>query len=374
MSFILVGAVQWIAPSMLPATQKAVLCGIAERANDDGGAWPDLAELAHKASITERSVRSTLRALEDGGWVTTTIHGGGTARAERYRPNFYQIDVSRLREALQATYVEMCAAGRKGRFPKTIGRMMGLDQGGNDVPVSPAQGGTSFRSQGGTTFLPTGVQGGTTFPTNENYQKRELPEENQRDTSCRAPQLDVGADPTPEAKTRRRALSADELRAWQPDDKLREWTRATNPKITRDDLDDFRDHYLATGKRVLDPDATWRGWVRRSLKYGTVRERAGDRRPGRATHNGPTVLDLMTFEQHVVTDKALGDTDTAIARRRGCTVEDVRAVLNRTYTAPPTPAAAVEDDDIVDAEILDYDDLVADAIAHGSPYEQEASW
>jgi hypothetical protein len=87
-------------------------------------------------------------------------------------------------------------------------------------------------------------------------------------------------------KTRRRALTATEIDAWDPPDALRAWTAETNPRITEADLANFKDHHKAKGTKILDIEATWRTWVRNSLRFGTVSAgptRAELRRPPRST-------------------------------------------------------------------------------------------
>lgn len=122
-------AVQWVSPNILGTVQKAVLGGIAERARDDGtDAWPDIEELAHKGSIHERTVQTTLRKLEEAGWITTSIQSGAPKRAARYRPNEYTLNVKKLRAALNRTYAEMVAEGRGGRFPEILAPMAGVAQ------------------------------------------------------------------------------------------------------------------------------------------------------------------------------------------------------------------------------------------------------
>jgi DNA-binding HxlR family transcriptional regulator len=60
------------------------LLAIADHANDDGVAYPGIARLAEKCRVTERTLRRTLRRLEDGGWLETTI-GGGRSHTNLYR-------------------------------------------------------------------------------------------------------------------------------------------------------------------------------------------------------------------------------------------------------------------------------------------------
>lgn len=72
-------------------TDKLVLLGIANH-DGDGGSFPSLATLAKYANVDERTVRRSLRVLEELGEITVHLHGGGTrhTRADR-RTNRYEI-------------------------------------------------------------------------------------------------------------------------------------------------------------------------------------------------------------------------------------------------------------------------------------------
>jgi hypothetical protein len=73
-----VKAVGWAFEQRLPPTQKIVLLALADFAGERHECWPSMETLAKMASLTSRSVRSTIRALEDLGLVTTQV---------RVRPN-----------------------------------------------------------------------------------------------------------------------------------------------------------------------------------------------------------------------------------------------------------------------------------------------
>ncbi len=91
-------------------------------------------------------------------------------------------------------------------------------------------------------------------------------------------------------RARRRALTAEQVREWEPSEALRAWTREKNPAITRDDLAQFKDHHVSKGTRILDIDATWRTWVRNSLSFGTVRAPVNGRSPGGSVADGVAAL------------------------------------------------------------------------------------
>lgn len=68
----------------------------------------------------------------------------------------------------------------------------------------------------------------------------------------------------------KRAIPRDALKVWEPTAELWDWTSKTNPRVGRGDLDQFRDHHVAKGTRIIDIDATWRNWVRNTLRFGAV--------------------------------------------------------------------------------------------------------
>jgi DNA-binding transcriptional ArsR family regulator len=83
----------------LPTPEKMVLLVIADHANDDGtNAWPGIATIARKTSISERSVQRHLKALEDANLITITKQGGGNkhTRNDR-RPNRYDVNLKVLK-------------------------------------------------------------------------------------------------------------------------------------------------------------------------------------------------------------------------------------------------------------------------------------
>lgn len=80
----------------LPTTEKMVLLAIADSADDDGGnAWPSVATLARKASVTPRRVQQVIQALIHRGLLTVESQAGGlrSMRHDR-RPNLYCIHLN----------------------------------------------------------------------------------------------------------------------------------------------------------------------------------------------------------------------------------------------------------------------------------------
>jgi hypothetical protein len=79
----------------LPTTEKMVLLAIADAADDDGAnAWPSVATLARKASVTPRRVQQVITALVHRGLLTVDPQAGGVRhmRHDR-RPNLYAISL-----------------------------------------------------------------------------------------------------------------------------------------------------------------------------------------------------------------------------------------------------------------------------------------
>ena len=66
--------------SKLTATQRLVLMRVALRATGtEGSCWESVATVATACSLSERTVRSTLRDLEAAGWVVASPeHGRST--------------------------------------------------------------------------------------------------------------------------------------------------------------------------------------------------------------------------------------------------------------------------------------------------------
>ena len=84
--------------SSLPTAEKMVLLVIADHAADDGSnAWPGIATIARKASMSERTVQRHLRTLEEQGLIAVESQAGGTktTRNDR-RPNRYDINLRAL--------------------------------------------------------------------------------------------------------------------------------------------------------------------------------------------------------------------------------------------------------------------------------------
>jgi len=82
----------------LPTAEKMVLLVIADHANDNGtNAWPGIATIARKTSMSTRTVQRHIKTLEQSGLIDVVVQGGGNkdTRNDR-RPNRYDIVLSAL--------------------------------------------------------------------------------------------------------------------------------------------------------------------------------------------------------------------------------------------------------------------------------------
>jgi hypothetical protein len=76
---------EWVAHLRLEHVQKCVLIALADHANPDLDCWPSNARLRNWTSLSERAIRTALRALEVQGLVARTECEGLTWR---YRIQF----------------------------------------------------------------------------------------------------------------------------------------------------------------------------------------------------------------------------------------------------------------------------------------------
>lgn len=83
MSIDLVAASLWLD---FPPARKLVLVALCERANlDTGECWPGRAEIAMRASISERSVTAHIASLEKGRWLITDRKATGPGQPAKRR-------------------------------------------------------------------------------------------------------------------------------------------------------------------------------------------------------------------------------------------------------------------------------------------------
>lgn len=197
------------------------------------------------------------------------------------------------------------------------------------------------------------------------------------DTTCRArgddhepssplPDPDRSSKPKRPRKTQTAPLTENEIWAWEPSENDWAFARATNPQLGSLDVTAMK-AWLTGDRRqeVRSMSGRWRTWAVNSLEYGAKgephsqrRQQQNPQRGHRGGQRGPSILDRMTLDQHVVAEKMIGDPDDKIATTHGITVDEVRQILDRARTGTPTPTAPpaptlFEDDDIIDAEILE---------------------
>lgn len=83
----------------LTTSEKMVLLVIADHASDDGTeAWPSQRLIGEKASLSIRTVQTTINRLQEKGWLHMEKRAGGSlnCRDDR-RPNKYTIHLGKLR-------------------------------------------------------------------------------------------------------------------------------------------------------------------------------------------------------------------------------------------------------------------------------------
>jgi len=75
----------WVSDhSEVTGSDRLVLFMLADHADDESwGCWPSVARLAHKTRLDERTVRRSLRSLEEGGHISSDI-GGGQGKTNHY--------------------------------------------------------------------------------------------------------------------------------------------------------------------------------------------------------------------------------------------------------------------------------------------------
>ena len=73
-------AVLDFAPDTWSTGTRMVALALADRVNQDGQAWPSLADIARRSGLSTRQVRTHLRTIEADGWIRCEgqrINGGG---------------------------------------------------------------------------------------------------------------------------------------------------------------------------------------------------------------------------------------------------------------------------------------------------------
>lgn len=202
----------------LPAGEKLVLLALADCANDEGKCWPGLANLARKTGKSRRSLIDTIHALEKAGHIERDVLIGKGVN--------YVIHPQDQAE-------------------------LPLDGGAKPAPVQKAhQCKNTYKTGAKSAPKPSGTV----------ITKKDKPSSRDR----AKPKHSLPDDWQPKPLTS--GVCAQIVATWQPGRMERE-------------LSKFRDHYLKSGTRWSDWDATWRSWIQRASDF----ERPNNERPSNPT-------------------------------------------------------------------------------------------
>jgi len=98
----------------MAVTPKMVLLAMCDWANDAGGSlWPSIAQVAERASVSERTAQRVIHSLIEEGWlaVVANVNGGAPGASRHYRINVRKIAAAVAeREAAQAAAAAAQAA------------------------------------------------------------------------------------------------------------------------------------------------------------------------------------------------------------------------------------------------------------------------
>lgn len=93
----------WAYSVQLPLCQKFVLVALAERANEEGVAWPSARTISDMTGACDKAVRNALKQLEQGGFITRVTSG---TRSKTYQLSIEtrnEIPVSRTGQPVSDT-------------------------------------------------------------------------------------------------------------------------------------------------------------------------------------------------------------------------------------------------------------------------------
>lgn len=117
-------------PVRIPPTPKNVLMAIADRADDDGKAWPSLPGLCEATCFSRTAVIEAVRWLEQNGFVKVEKASG--------RNNRFQIDLQQVANQRAQHAVPAGAVGRTAPPPVRKADQYGSRTGTADEPVRQA--------------------------------------------------------------------------------------------------------------------------------------------------------------------------------------------------------------------------------------------
>jgi len=84
-------------------TARLVLLAIADRADDNGYAWPSARELGERAGVTQRQAQRIISQLVASGELEIAEPGGGRARSNHYRVTVRNYDIRAVENVSETT-------------------------------------------------------------------------------------------------------------------------------------------------------------------------------------------------------------------------------------------------------------------------------
>ena len=140
------------------ATGSALLALLAIADHDgDGGAWPSMDTIAHRARVSREAARKLIRKLEDMGELSTELNGGGGRRtADHMRTNRYEITLdcpadcdrsARHRKRSEVIHTPLRAEGPPDGGVPSVRRGTPPPHGGANHPLNTPIGNSPTRSE-----------------------------------------------------------------------------------------------------------------------------------------------------------------------------------------------------------------------------------
>lgn len=249
------------------AGPKAVLLALAHHADTDGVCYPSQSVLAEEMEMDERTVRRHVAHLESAGIIERIrrTRKNGSRKSDAYRLNLHR--VADARTDLPDNLTGSQADNLTGRQPDTTPARTLLPDNLTGCPAE--NGGPTGQKQ---QTLPGILPAPTSF---------ELPEDEEQITDEQS-----GAR-TQKTSRRWRTCPTD----WQPNETHRELAAEHGIDFELE-LAKFRDHEY--DKPKLDPDKTFRNWLRNAISF--------QKRAGKNGHrNGVTSADerLIAHRQQI---------------------------------------------------------------------------
>jgi len=99
--------------SSLSPMQRLVMVALAENASPSGQTFPGMVLLGSRTGLSQPTLRSHLKSLEDNGWIHTISKGNGRGIISRW-----QLNTTRLENEAQATKAQRAAESEERWFPE----------------------------------------------------------------------------------------------------------------------------------------------------------------------------------------------------------------------------------------------------------------